>query len=252
VRFPPCRSLASCVAKARRTHAKPPFAGFVFFCCFAFAFCIYIIVWIAPTHGNKTPLVYVSICSLAGSVSVMAVKGFGVALKLTFAGNNQLWSPGTWVFALTITILIAVQMHYFTKVGSGRTRAVSCLGGLPFREHRRSTSSRQRAIRVISQPLIRLTRSSNRMVNPSYFVGFSSMTLIASIILFHGLNTSGGANTLSLLCGFYIISLGVYLLVSLPFFSIPPNQLTSQPTAEPFARIRSHLEPSQPSTFPAT
>jgi len=49
-------------------------------------------------------------------------------------------------------------------------------------------------------------------VNPSYFVGFSSCTLLASIILFHGLNTTGGANTLSLLCGLFVICLGVYLL----------------------------------------
>jgi hypothetical protein len=44
---------------------------------------------IAPTHGNRNPLVYISICSLVGSVSVMSIKGFGIALKLTFAGNNQ-------------------------------------------------------------------------------------------------------------------------------------------------------------------
>jgi len=46
----------------------------------------------------------------------MAVKGFGVALKLTFAGNNQLWRTGTWVFAVTVVGCIAVQMNYFNKV----------------------------------------------------------------------------------------------------------------------------------------
>lgn len=50
-------------------------------------------------------------------------------------------------------------------------------------------------------------------MNPSYFVGFSTSTIIASTILFHGLNTTGGSNTVSLLCGLYTISLGVYLLV---------------------------------------
>lgn len=57
---------------------------------------------VAPTHGSSNPLVYISICSLVGSVSVMAVKGAGIAFKLTFAGNNQLWRPGTWVFAFTV------------------------------------------------------------------------------------------------------------------------------------------------------
>lgn len=63
-------------------------------------------------------MVYISICSLVGSISVMAVKGFGIALKLTFAGNNQLWRAGTWVFAFVVVGCIGVQMNYFNKVSS--------------------------------------------------------------------------------------------------------------------------------------
>lgn len=81
--------------------------------CFAvLVFSLYMIHVVAPKHGNSNPLVYISICSLVGSVSVMAVKGFGVALKLTFAGNNQLWRAGTWIFAFTVAGCIAVQMKY--------------------------------------------------------------------------------------------------------------------------------------------
>lgn len=49
-------------------------------------------------------------------------------------------------------------------------------------------------------------------VNPIYYVGFTTSTLIASAILFAGFNTTGGVNTFSLLCGFVTIFLGVYLL----------------------------------------
>ncbi|SGY33212.1 BQ5605_C002g01466 [Microbotryum silenes-dioicae] len=147
--------------------------GFLFYCFFVIVFSVYMICRVAPVSGSSNPLVYISICSLVGSVSVMAVKGFGVALKLTIAGNNQLWRPGTWVFAITVVGCIAVQMNYFNKA---------------------------------------LDLFPTTVVNPSYFVGFSTSTLIASIILFHGLNTSGGKDTLSLLCGLYVISLGVYLL----------------------------------------
>ncbi|KDE04986.1 hypothetical protein MVLG_04634 [Microbotryum lychnidis-dioicae p1A1 Lamole] len=147
--------------------------GFLFYCFFVIVFSVYMIYRVAPVSGSSNPLVYISICSLVGSVSVMAVKGFGVALKLTIAGNNQLWRPGTWVFAITVVGCIAVQMNYFNKA---------------------------------------LDLFPTTVVNPSYFVGFSTSTLIASIILFHGLNTSGGKDTLSLLCGLYVISLGVYLL----------------------------------------
>jgi len=92
--------------------------GFMFYCLVVLCYSLYAIYRIAPKHGTSNPLVYISICSLVGSVSVMAVKGFGVALKLTFAGNNQLWRAGTWIFAVTVVGCIAVQMNYFNKVNT--------------------------------------------------------------------------------------------------------------------------------------
>ena len=41
---------------------------------------------------------------------------------------------------------------------------------------------------------------------------FSTATIVASLIMFRGLNTSGGVNTLSLLCGFVVTFLGVDLV----------------------------------------
>jgi hypothetical protein len=49
-------------------------------------------------------------------------------------------------------------------------------------------------------------------VNPIYYVFFTTATIVASAILFQGFNTTGGVNTLSLICGFLIIFMGVYLL----------------------------------------
>lgn len=49
-------------------------------------------------------------------------------------------------------------------------------------------------------------------MNPIYYVFFSSATILASLILFQGLNTSGGVNSISLVCGFLTTFLGVYLL----------------------------------------
>jgi len=45
-----------------------------------------------------------------------------------------------------------------------------------------------------------------------YFVCFSTATLVASLILFQGFNTTSGINTLSLLIGFIVTFLGVHLL----------------------------------------
>ena len=70
---------------------------------------------VAPKYGRTNPLVYISICSLVGSVSVMAIKGFGVAVKLTFAGNNQFTHPSSYVFGIVVAVCILVQMNFFNK-----------------------------------------------------------------------------------------------------------------------------------------
>lgn len=51
-----------------------------------------------------------------------------------------------------------------------------------------------------------------RSVNPMYYVCFSTATLVASLILFQGFNTTDATNTLSLLSGFIVTFLGVHLL----------------------------------------
>ena len=45
----------------------------------------------------------------------MAIKAFGIALKMTFAGQNQFTKPSTYVFIVVATGCILVQMNYFNK-----------------------------------------------------------------------------------------------------------------------------------------
>ncbi len=70
---------------------------------------------VAPVHGKKNPLIYISICSTVGSISVMSVKAFGIALRLTFDGKNQFTYPSTYVFIIVTTVCILTQMNYFNK-----------------------------------------------------------------------------------------------------------------------------------------
>jgi hypothetical protein len=59
--------------------------------------------------------VYISIASLVGSVSVMFIKGFTVALKLTFAGENQFVYSSTYVFVAVSVVCVVVQLNYANK-----------------------------------------------------------------------------------------------------------------------------------------
>ena len=90
-------------------------AAFMIYCLFVTGFAIFMIWRMVPKYGKRTPLVYISICSLVGSISVMSVKGFGVALKLTLDGNNQFTHPSTYCFAIVVIVCILVQMNYFNK-----------------------------------------------------------------------------------------------------------------------------------------
>jgi len=143
------------------------------YCLAAIVFSSVMIYKVAPTYGRRNPLIYISICSTVGSVSVMAVKAFGIALKLTLAGNNQFSHPSTYAFIIVAVVCILTQMNYFNKA---------------------------------------LSQFSTSIVNPLYYVTFTTATLCASFILFRGFNTSDAVNTISLLCGFLIIFSGVYLL----------------------------------------
>ncbi|KAK7439793.1 hypothetical protein VKT23_017368 [Stygiomarasmius scandens] len=166
--------------------------GFLLYVFTVIVFSLVMIYAVAPRYGRSSPLVYVSICSVVGSVSVMAIKGFGVAVKLTFAGKNQFVRPSTYVFGVVSAFCILVQMNYLNKA---------------------------------------LDTFSVNIVNAMYYVGFSTSTIVASLILFQGFNTTDTTNTVSLLCGFIVTFLGVHILNLSRLANNPEDQTI--PAAEP-------------------
>lgn len=48
--------------------------AFLLYLAIVTVFSLYMIYKVVPTHGTKNPMVYLSVCSLVGSVSVMAIK----------------------------------------------------------------------------------------------------------------------------------------------------------------------------------
>lgn len=89
--------------------------GFLLYCAMIVIFSCVMIYKVAPQHGKKNLLIYISICSTVGSVSIMAVKAFEIALKLTLAGNNKFTHPSTYAFAIVVVVCILTQMNYFNK-----------------------------------------------------------------------------------------------------------------------------------------
>ncbi|TFK28501.1 DUF803-domain-containing protein [Coprinopsis marcescibilis] len=147
--------------------------GFLLYCFIVLVVCIVTIFIIAPKHGRTSPIPYLTVCSLVGSVSVMAIKAFGIAVKLTASGNNQFKHPSTYFFGIAVPLCILIQMNYFNKA---------------------------------------LDLFSTNVVNPIYYVGFSTATLVASLILFQGLYNTDTSTGVSLLTGFAVTFLGVHIL----------------------------------------
>ncbi|RMZ11090.1 hypothetical protein D0860_03552 [Hortaea werneckii] len=160
--------------------------GFLFYALVVTVFAVVMIYFVAPKYGRKNPMIYISICSTVGSISIMAIKGLGIALKMTLRGDNQFKSASTYVFGIMVVVCILTQMNYFNKALSQFSTNITTkeLGGT----------------------------NPAPSVNPLYYVAFTTCTLLASFILFRGFNTSDTVNTISLLCGFLTIFTGVYLL----------------------------------------
>ncbi|KAJ5963992.1 uncharacterized protein N7479_003868 [Penicillium vulpinum] len=146
---------------------------FLLYCVCVAILAIYIIWKIAPIQGRTNPLVYISICSSVGSVSVMSVKAFGIAVKLTAGGDNQFTHASTYVFASVLVVTTLTQMNYLNKA---------------------------------------MSEFPASLVNAMYYVGFTTCTLSASIIFYQGLNTSNWTSIISMICGFLLNFTGISLL----------------------------------------
>ena len=151
----------------------PYYPGFILYSLFAVSLAVYLIYWVSPVYGQSNILVYIAICSLIGSLSVMACKGLSIALKLTLSGNSQLQNPLSWFFAVSVAVCIAVQMNYLNKS---------------------------------------LDLFNTSLVTPIYYVMFTTLTIAASAILFHEWQQLTNGDVIGAICGFLTIVCGVFLL----------------------------------------
>ncbi|XP_057790241.1 probable magnesium transporter NIPA7 isoform X2 [Salvia miltiorrhiza] len=132
-----------------------------------------LVFYFAPQCGHNNVLVFTGICSLMGSLSVMGVKALGISLKLTFEGNNQLLYPETWFFMFVVAICVIMQMNYLNKA---------------------------------------LDTFNTAVVSPIYYVLFTSLTILASVIMFKDWEGQGAGSIASVLCAFMVVIAGTVLL----------------------------------------
>eukprot|EP00911_Craspedida_sp_UC1_P002904 UC1_evm1s2121 len=126
--------------------------GFQLYAVLVIMLSLALVFYAAPRWGKTHIMVYVTVCSLVGSLSVICVKGLGIAIKLSFEGSNQMGRGSTWIFVLLVAISVVTQMNYLNKA---------------------------------------LDTFNTAMVTPIYYVIFTTCTIAASTILFRGWGDGG-------------------------------------------------------------
>ena len=78
--------------------------GFLTYACVIVAGCTFIALWAGPRYGKKSMLVYLSICSLIGGLSVVATQGLGAAVKTQAGGKAQF---NYWFLYVLLVFVVA-------------------------------------------------------------------------------------------------------------------------------------------------
>lgn len=128
---------------------------------------------LVPRYGHRYVLLYITICSSFGSLSVMFCKGVGLALKQTIGGINEFTNWATWVCLVALVACLLVETVYM-----------------------------QRALDLFNSSVF-------MSVN---YVLFTSLVIVASSILYTELREIGVKNIILTLLGFIVNIAALYLM----------------------------------------
>ncbi|KAI6214315.1 Spichthyin [Aphelenchoides besseyi] len=141
-----------------------------------------IIVYVAPRYGRSNILVFIAVCSLIGSLSVISVKGLGLAIKETINGHQQLSNFLTWFWLLSVISCVSVQLIYLNKS---------------------------------------LDIYNTSMVTPIYYVFFTTFVIIASSILYKEWSCLGASDVIGNVIGFLTTIIGIFQMQLFKEVDIP-------------------------------
>ncbi|XP_034923133.1 probable magnesium transporter NIPA6 [Populus alba] len=149
--------------------------AFLLYTASVVAISLVLILYFSPRYGQTNILVYIGICSVIGSLTVMSIKAIGIAIKLTIEGINQAKYFQTWIFAMVVITCIITQLNYLNMA---------------------------------------LDTFNTAVVSPIYYAGFTSFTILASAIMFKDYSGQSASSIASELCGFLTVLSGTAVLHS--------------------------------------
>ncbi|KAL6970973.1 hypothetical protein U1Q18_030652 [Sarracenia purpurea var. burkii] len=164
--------------------------GFLVYSAVVLVLVVILIFLYVPRYGPTHLIVYIGICSLTGSLTVMSVKAVGIALKLTFSGSNQFTYFETWFFTIILVACCLLQINYLNKA---------------------------------------LDTFNTAVVSPFYYVMFTTLTILASMIMFKDWDSQNASQIATELCGFVTILSGTFLLHKTKDMGSSPTPILGSP-----------------------
>lgn len=186
--------------------------------------CAIVAIWVVPKYGKKSMLVYLSICSWIGGLSVVATQGLGAAVLAQAGGTPQFNQWFLYVLFVFVTITLVTEIIYLN------------VSGLYSIKELYTNKELQKALNLFNAAL----------VTPTYYVYFTSSTIITSAILFQGFNGTP-TSIITVVMGFFTICSGVVLLqLSKSAKDVPDAAVFSGDLDQ----VRTIAEQEQPETEP--
>ena len=146
--------------------------GFLTWLCLCVVVSLILIFVAARKYGKRNMLVYITVCSVIGGLSVSVTSGLGSAILLSIRGNNQFTYWFTYFLLGFVIVTLLVEINYLNKA---------------------------------------LELFNTAAVTPTYYVIFTAATIITSIILAQGMHASAIA-IVTVVFGFFTICAGIALL----------------------------------------
>ncbi|KAL0365020.1 UNVERIFIED_CONTAM: putative magnesium transporter NIPA4 [Sesamum angustifolium] len=160
--------------------------AFLLYAALVIAVVFILIFHYIPQYGQTHILFYIGVCSLVGSLSQLSkceiirdvlagyeCQGTRNCIEANIVRTNQLIYPQTWTFAMVVTVCVLTQMNYLNKA---------------------------------------LDTFNTAVVSPIYYVMFTSLTILASVIMFKDWDRQNLTQIVTEMCGFVTILSGTFLL----------------------------------------
>ncbi|KAI0905455.1 magnesium transporter NIPA-domain-containing protein [Ustulina deusta] len=168
---------------------------------------LFLALWAGPRYGKKNMFTYISICSWVGALSVVATQGLGAAIVAQIGGTPQFNHWFLYVLFVFILGTLLTEIIFLNK-----------------------------ALNIFNAA----------MVTPTYYVYFTSTTIITSAVLFRGFKGTA-IQIITVVFGFLVICSGVVLLqLSKSAKDVPDTAVF----AGDLDQIQTIAEQEQPETEP--